>query len=85
MITEVNRIGNTELYIIRVQNINVANSYNLFWEYTEILSKVKKQYAKQLSKKDNYKTELKIIYQCKKELHDLIYNQEVVRRQSNER
>ena len=85
MITEVNRIGNTELYIIRVQNINVANSYNLFWEYTEILSKVKKKYAKQLIKKDNYKTELKIIYQCKKELHDLIYNQEVVRRQSNER
>lgn len=85
MITEVNRIGNTELYIIRVQNINVANSYNLFWEYTEILSKVKKKYAKQLNKKDNYKTELKIIYECKKELHDLIYNQEVVRRQSNER
>lgn len=85
MITEINRIGNTELYIIRVQNINVANSYNLFWEYTEILSKVKKKYAKQLNKKDNYKTELKIIYECKKELHDLIYNQEVVRRQSNER
>ena len=80
MITEINRIGNTELYIIRVQNINVANSYNLFWEYTEILARVKRKYAKQLSKKDNYKTELKIIYECKRELHDLIYEQEVNRR-----
>ena len=61
MITEINRIGNTELYIIRVQNINVANSYNLFWEYTEILARVKKKYAKQLSKKDNYNNELKIM------------------------
>ena len=54
MIDKPTRIGNTELYIVRVQNINVAQSYNVFWEYVEILNKAKKKYKKQLQTKKNY-------------------------------
>ena len=83
MIDKPTRIGNTELYIVRVQNINVAQSYNVFWEYVEILNKAKTKYKKQLETKNNYKLELKIIFECKKELHDLIYNQETKSRGQN--
>ena len=83
MIDKPTRIGNTELYIVRVQNINVAQSYNVFWEYVEILNKAKTKYKKQLETKNNYKLELKIIFECKKQLHDLIYNQETKNRGQN--
>ena len=46
MIDKPTRIGNTELYIVRVQNINVAQSYNVFWEYVEILNKGGNSYIK---------------------------------------
>ena len=41
MIDEPTKIGNTELYTVRVLNISVAQYYGVLKEYTEILVKAR--------------------------------------------
>ena len=71
MIDEPTKIGNTELYTVRVLNISVAQYYGVLKEYTEILVKAREVQKEQLVK-EGYKAELKLYYGIRKNLNDLV-------------
>jgi len=66
MIDEPTKIGNTELYTVRVLNISVAQYYGVLKEYTEILVKAREV------QKERYQAELKLYYGIRKNLNDLV-------------
>ena len=71
MIDEPTKIGNTELYTVRVLNISVAQYYGVLKEYTEILVKAREVQKEQLAK-EGYNAELKLYYGIRKNLNDLV-------------
>ena len=71
MIDEPTKIGNTELYTVRVLNISVAQYYGVLKQYTEILVKAREVQKEQLEK-EGYQAELKLYYGIRKNLNDLV-------------
>ena len=71
MIDEPTKIGNTELYTVRVLNMSVAKYYGLTKEYTEIVVQARELNKKELAK-NKEKAELNLYYGVRYLLNKLV-------------
>ena len=71
MIEEPKKIGNTELYTVRVLNMSVAKYYGLTKEYTEIVVQARELNKKELAK-NKEKAELNLYYGVRYLLNKLV-------------
>jgi len=71
MIDKPTRIGNTELYNVRVLNMSVARYYGVEKEYIELLTKAREVQKEQLEKSGD-KAELKLYYGIRQNLNKLV-------------
>ena len=71
MIDKPTRIGNTELYNVRVLNMSVARYYNVEKEYIECLTHMRELNKEELKKKGE-KAELKLYYVIRCKLNKMV-------------
>ena len=71
MIDEPTKIGNTELYTVRVLNMSVAKYYGVTKEYTEIIVKAREINKEELEKHKE-KAELNLYYGVRYNLNKLV-------------
>tara|TARA_A100000172_G_C2956459_1_gene80925 strand:- start:119 stop:391 length:273 start_codon:yes stop_codon:yes gene_type:complete len=71
MIEEPKKIGNTELYTVRVLNMSVAKYYGVTKEYTEIVVQARELNKKELAK-NKEKAELNLYYGVRYLLNKLV-------------
>ena len=71
MIDKPTRIGNTELYTVRVLNMSVAKYYGVLKEYNELVVEARKLNKKELEK-NGEKAELNLYKSIKYNLNKLV-------------
>tara|TARA_Y100000592_G_C5232985_1_gene204770 strand:- start:31 stop:345 length:315 start_codon:yes stop_codon:yes gene_type:complete len=74
MLDKPTRIGNSELYNVRVLNMSVARYYGVQKEYIEALTKARNKYKHELEK-EGEKAELKLYNALKCDLNVLVLEQ----------
>ena len=81
MIDKPTRIGNSELYNVRVLNMSVARYYGVEKDYIELLTKAREVQKEQLEKYGE-KAELKLYFGIKQNLNKLVL--EVLQREESD-
>tara|TARA_B100000900_G_scaffold205310_1_gene174016 strand:+ start:931 stop:1179 length:249 start_codon:yes stop_codon:yes gene_type:complete len=82
MIDKPTRIGNSELYNVRVLNMSVARYYGVEKDYIQLVTKAREVQKEQL-KKNGEKAELKLYYGIRYNLNKLIL-EVLLKEQSND-
>jgi len=82
MIDKPTRIGNSELYNVRVLNMSVARYYGVEKDYIQLITKAREVQKEQLEK-NGEKAELKLYYGIRYNLNKLVL-EVLLKEQSND-